>query len=71
MRYQVQGIDERGSVTVLHDCDGRDDALRWARGYVRGGGYGGWPQIHLVDTTAPATHRLLRAWDPGDGEHEG
>ena len=71
MRYEVQGIDEHGNGTVLHDGNSYNDARGWAQGYVRSGDYGSWSQLHLVDTTASAASCLMLVWDPETGERKG
>ena len=71
MRYSIDGVDENSNTTVLHESDGHDAAVRWARGYVRHGDHGGWNQIQLVDLEAHASACILRVWSPGEGEREG
>jgi len=71
VRCSVDGVDENGDTTVLHESDSINDAARWARGYVRHGDYGGWAQIQLVDLGAPAGGCILRTWTPDEEEREG
>ena len=65
--FQVVGIDEDGSATVLQDFTNSAEARAWFQRYVSRENAGNWPRVEVLDTRSECAETLW-SWEREDQE---